>query len=212
MQWIDHKDLEGKHAFLGASNFRWINWNEQEFRERYYTQFATQTGTAIHQLAHDCIVSRIKITKHDKHLIDLCLYHAYIPSDAYNSEEFLDNLVLFINDAIGFHMSSEVLLYYSEFCFGTADAISFNEIDNTLRVHDLKTGVAPAHFEQLLLYAALFCLEYHKNPKTFKTELRIYQNPEVIIYNPESIEIGKYMDLIASRSKTILGFLEREGK
>lgn len=212
MQWNDHHQLEGKHAFLGASNYHWINWNDETFENRYYGQFSTQIGTAIHALAHDCIVSRTKLTKHDTHLIDITLYHAYIPKDAYDPNLILNNLIPFINDAIGFHMSSEILLYYNAYCFGTSDAISFDEKNKMLRIHDLKTGTTPTHMEQLLIYAALFCLEYHKNPHQFKTELRIYQNFDVLITNPEPEEIDQYMDLIQNRSKLIMSYLEREGR
>ena len=212
MQWNDHHQLEGKHAFLGASNFHWINWNDETFENRYYGQFSTQIGTAIHALAHDCIVSRTKLTKHDTHLIDITLYHAYIPKDAYDPNLILNNLIPFINDALGFHMSSEILLYYNAYCFGTSDAISFDEKNKILRIHDLKTGTTPTHMEQLLIYAALFCLEYHKNPHQFKTELRIYQNFDVLIANPEPDEIEHYMDLIQNRSKLIMSYLEREGR
>lgn len=212
MQWNDHHQLEGKHAFLGASNFHWINWNDETFENRYYGQFSTQIGTAIHALAHDCIVSRTKLTKHDTHLIDITLYHAYIPKDAYDPNLILNNLMPFVNDALGFHMSSEILLYYNAYCFGTSDAISFDEKNKILRIHDLKTGTTPTHMEQLLIYAALFCLEYHKNPHQFKTELRIYQNFDVLIANPEPEEIEHYMDLIQNRSKLIMSYLEREGR
>ena len=212
MQWNDHHQLEGKHAFLGASNYHWINWNDETFENRYYGQFSTQIGTAIHALAHDCILSRTKLTKHDTHLVDITLYHAYIPKDAYDPNLILNNLIPFINDAIGFHMSSEILLYYNAYCFGTSDAISFDEKNKMLRIHDLKTGTTPTHMEQLLIYAALFCLEYHKNPHQFKTELRIYQNFDVLITNPEPEEIEQYMDLIQNRSKLITLYLEREGR
>ena len=212
MIWNNHKELEGKHAFLGASNYHWIGWNDQTFQEHYYNQYATQAGTAIHKLAHDCIVSRIRIGKHDKNLVDMTLYHAYVPLDCCDSSDFLNNLIPFVNDAIGFHMSSEVILYYNPECFGTTDAISFNEIEKVLRIHDLKTGAIPAHVEQLLIYAALFCLEYHKNPTQFVTELRIYQSGQVAIFNPTPEEIEKYMDLIVMRTKTIQAYLEQEGK
>lgn len=212
MQWNDHHQLEGKHAFLGASNFHWINWNDETFENRYYGQFSTSIGTAIHALAHDCIVSRTKLTKHDTHLIDITLYHAYIPKDAYDPNLILNNLIPFVNDALGFHMSSEILLYYNAYCFGTSDAISFDEKNKILRIHDLKTGTTPTHMEQLLIYAALFCLEYHKDPHHFNTELRIYQNYNVLIDNPSADEIEHYMDLIQNRSKLIISYLEREGK
>lgn len=212
MQWNDHHQLEGKHAFLGASNFHWTNWNDETFENRYYGQFSTVIGTAIHALAHDCIVSRTKLTKHDTHLIDITLYHAYVPKDAYDPNLILNNLIPFVNDALGFHMSSEILLYYNAYCFGTCDTISFDEKNKLLRIHDLKTGTTPTHIEQLLIYAALFCLEYHKNPHQFNTELRIYQNFDILIANPTPEEIDHYMDLIQNRSKLIMSYLEREGR
>ena len=212
MQWNDHKQLEGKHAFLGASNFHWVNWNDQIFENRYYSQFSTIIGTTIHELAHDCILNRTKINKHDKHLVELSLYHAFVPKDAYDPNAILENLIPFVNDAIGYHMSSEILLYYNSYCFGTCDAILFNEKDKILRIHDLKTGTTTAHFEQLLIYAALFCLEYHKNPRHFTTELRIYQNFEISVNTPDPSEIESFMELIQNRSQLISTYLEREGR
>lgn len=212
MQWNDHKQLEGKHAFLGASNFHWVNWNDQTFENRYYSQFSTTIGTAIHALAHDCILNRTKLNKHDRHLIEITLYHAYIPKDAYDPDDILMNLIPFVNDAIGYHMSSEILLYYNNYCFGTCDAISFSEKERILRIHDLKTGTTPAHMEQLLIYVALFCLEYHKNPHQFKTELRIYQNFNIIVEEPDANDIETFMNLIQERSQTIMSYLEREGR
>lgn len=212
MQWNDHKQLEGKHAFLGASNFHWVNWNDQIFENRYYSQFSTTIGTAIHALAHDCILNRTKLNKHDRHLIEITLYHAYIPKDAYDPDDILMNLIPFVNDAIGYHMSSEILLYYNNYCFGTCDAISFSEKERILRIHDLKTGTTTAHMEQLLIYAALFCLEYHKNPHQFKTELRIYQNFNIVVEEPDANDIETFMNLIQERSRTIMSYLEREGR
>ena len=206
----DHSKLEGLHAFLGASNFRWINWNDDLFEQRYYGQFAQQLGTSIHVLAKDLVKSRTRLTKADKRLIDISLYRDGIPRGAYNSEEILTNLLPFVNDAIGYHMTPEVILYYSMNCFGTTDAIGFNEKEKILRIHDLKTGVTKTHIEQLLIYAALFCLEYHKKPTEFKTELRIYQNFEVLIHNPEPQEIEKFMYLITTRNEIVTKYLERD--
>ena len=90
----------------------------------------------------------------------------------------------YVNDAIGYRMHPEQVLYFSEWCFGTADAISFR--NNFLRIHDLKTGKERAHIEQLRIYAALFCLEYRVSPADIKIELRIYQSDEVIIDEPDA--------------------------
>ena len=114
---------------------------------------------------------------------------------------------MYVNDAIGFHMQPEQVLYYSDNCFGTADAISFR--NGLLRIHDLKTGVIPAHMEQLLVYTAIFCLEYRVKPVEIETELRIYQNDEILIHNPEVDEIVPIMDKIISSDK-ILNKLKAE--
>jgi hypothetical protein len=85
-------------------------------------------------------------------------------------------------------MRSEQVLYYSENCFGTSDAISYK--DGILRIHDYKSGTMPAHMEQLLIYAGMFCLEYKINPyDILETELRIYQNAEILYHKPEAREI-----------------------
>lgn len=84
---------------------------------------------------------------------------------------------------------------------GTADAISFR--NNVLRIHDLKTGVRPVHIEQLEIYAALFCLEYKIKPADIKIELRIYQNDEVLIHEPEPEDILQIMNKIIHLDKLI---------
>ena len=106
-----------------------------------------------------------------------------------------------VNDAIGFRMDPEMVLYYSENCFGTADAITFN--DNLLRIHDLKTGAVPAHMEQLFIYAALFCMEYRINPKDIQFETRIYQNDDIWIENPTYEDIDPIIEKIREFDKVI---------
>lgn len=177
MQWNKHYSLEGKHAFLSASQYHWLNYDDDKLIDRYLNFKATQRGTELHALAAQHIKLGIKMPKTKKTL------------DQY------------INDAIGFGMEPEVLLYFSDNCFGTADAISFKK--NFLRIHDLKTGVTPASIKQLEIYAALFCLEYQIEPGNIDMELRLYQNNEVIITNPEADEIFPIMDRIISFDKVI---------
>ena len=113
---------------------------------------------------------------------------------------------MYINDAIGFRMTPEQVLYFSENCFGTADAISFRkEKDNgeTLRIHDLKTGEIPAKMDQLKIYAALFFLEYGIKPGEIFTELRIYQSSDIDIFNPTPEDILPIMDKIQRFDKII---------
>lgn len=98
-------------------------------------------------------------------------------------------------------MSTEVVLYYSDRFFGTADAICFR--NNKLRIHDLKTGVGPVHMEQLEVYAALFCLEYKIRPGDIEFELCIYQNDEVVVFNPTAEDILPIMDKIVHLDKIL---------
>ena len=61
----------------------------------------------------------------------------------------------------------------------------------------MKTGENnPGHIEQLMIYAALFCLEYDVNPFSIEIELRIYQFDEVRIENPDPQDIRLIMDKI----------------
>ena len=95
----------------------------------------------------------------------------------------------------------EQILFYSENCFGTADSIAFRY--NTLRIHDLKTGVYPGSVHQLEVYAALFCLEYDKNPFEIKIELRIYQDNEVVVYDADPEDIAFIMERIQDFDKIL---------
>lgn len=177
MNFNKHFDLSGQHAFLGASKYHWINYDEAKLAETYSRYTAVQRGTVLHDFAAQAITLGQKLPKSKKTL------NAYV------------------NDAIGYKMTPEQVLYYSPNCFGTADTISFR--NGLLRIHDLKTGVIPAHIEQLLVYAALFCLEYHMKPAEIEMELRIYQNDEVLVHNPEVDEVAPIMDKIITFDKVI---------
>lgn len=170
MNFNKHSNLEGRHAFLSASKYYWLNYDEAILISAFQNNLATQRGTELHDFARRAIELGIKLPKSKK------------------------TLNMYVNDAIGFKMTPEQPLYYSENCFGTADSISFR--NNFLRIHDLKSGVTPAHMEQLMIYAALFCLEYHEDPNEIDIELRIYQSDEVIVLNPEPMDILTIMDKI----------------
>ena len=170
MNFNKHYDLVGKHAFLGASKYHWINYDEEKLISAFQNQLAVQRGTELHDFAKRAIELGIKLPKSQK------------------------TLNMYVNDAIGFKMTPEQPLYFSENCFGTADAISFK--NGFLRIHDLKSGVTPAHMEQLMIYASLFCLEYDMNPFEIEIELRIYQSDEVFVENPDPKDIRLIMDKI----------------
>lgn len=183
MNFVKHFELEGRHAFLGASKFHWLNYDEDKLIKSYQNNKAKEIGTRIHEFAAEAIELGIKLPKSKK------------------------TLNMFVNDAIGFKMTPEVVLYYSDNCFGTADAISCRRERGSekmkLRIHDLKTGAVKAHMEQLLIYAALFCLEYKVKPVEIDIELRIYQSDEVLIHEPGPDEIISIIDKIISSDKTI---------
>lgn len=72
-----------------------------------------------------------------------------------------------------------------------------------LHIFDLKTGSRPVHIEQLLIYAALFCLEYKIKPTDISTELRIYQSDEILVHEPTPDEILEIMDKIIHINKLL---------
>lgn len=171
MNFNKHFNLEGQHAFLGASKYHWINYDENKLINAYLNYRAAERGSELHEFAKRCIELGQKLPKSKK------------------------TLNMYVNDAIGFKMTPEQPLYFSDNCFGTCDAIAFK--NGYLRIHDLKSGVTPARMEQLLIYTALFCLEYKKKPKDIEhIELRIYQNDEIMIHEPSEEEILPIIDKI----------------
>ena len=184
MNFNKHSNLEGRHAFLGASKYHWINYDEDKLISSYQNYLKVQRGTELHDLAKQLIRLGVKLPKSKK------------------------TLNMYVNDAIGYQMTPEQVLYFSENCFGTADAISFK--NSFLRIHDLKTGDIPAHIEQLMVYEALFCLEYDMDPNKFDCELRVYQSDEVLIESPDPKDIEFIMDKIIFFDKK-LSTLKEEG-
>lgn len=177
MNFNKHSNLEGSHAFLSASKHSWVNYDDEKLIKTYNNFMAAQRGSKLHELAHDLISMRIKLPDNNQ------------------------TLNMYVNDAIGFRMTSEQVLYYSPFAFGTADAISFNK--NQLRIHDLKTGITPVSMVQLEIYTALFCLEYDVKPNEIETELRIYQLNNCMICNPDPDDIFHIMDKIINFDRII---------
>jgi len=175
--------MPGDHAFLGASKYHWLNYDENKIIESYKNYMAAQKGTVLHAFAAQCITLGQKLP---------------------NSKKTLN---LYVNDAIGYKMVPEQILYYSENCFGTADAIAFR--NGTLRIHDLKSGVTPAHMEQLMIYAALFCLEYRVKPLDVNIELRLYQGDDILCHNPGTEEVSPIMNKIIMFDKVIGRIKER---
>ena len=187
MEFIQHKNLEGLHAPFSASQSHWLRYDDEKLVEVYLNKKASQMGTVLHDWAKRTIDLGIKQPKSKK------------------------TIYAYVNDAIGFKMSTEVVLFYSERFFGTADAICFR--NNTLRIHDLKTGKSGKiedHIEQLEIYAALFCLEYKIKPGDINFELRVYKCDEVLVHNPTAEDILPIMDKIIHTNK-LLEKIDEEG-
>ena len=165
-----HSELEGRHAFLSPSNYHWLNYDSQKLEARFASHRSARRGTDLHTLAHEAIRLGVKLAKSNL------------------------SMARYVNDALGYKMSCEQPLFYSDNCFGTADTICFRR--NKLRIHDLKTGITATSFKQLEVYAAIFCLEYGINPFDIEIELRIYQRDEVRAEVPFAETIDEVMDTI----------------
>lgn len=177
MDFNDHSNLRDKHSFLSGSNSHWVNYNKEKLLAVYQNQKKKEEGTQLHALASMLIIRRIAVKKLKK---------------AFN---------MFVNDAIGFNMHSEKVLYYSDNAFGTADAILFK--DGLLRIFDLKTGISKVSFRQLDVYAAMFCLEYGYDPGLIIIEQRIYQGNEILVAEGDPINIQVIMNKIVEFDKLI---------
>lgn len=184
MDFNQHYKLRGLHAAFSPSQSSWLRYDDEKALRVFINRKASERGSKLHAWAKDTIDLGIKQSKSKN---TLCMY---------------------VNDAIGYRMSTEVVLYYSDRFFGTADAICFRK--NVLRIHDLKTGVNEADMEQLEIYAALFCLEYMQKPENIEMELRLYQNDKVVCHTPEPERIREIMNHIVHLDQLLTNFEEEE--
>ena len=186
MEFNRHKNLEGLHAPFSASQSSWLRYDDDKVLEVFSNKKAAEMGTKYHEWAKMTIDLKIKQPRSNK------------------------TLYAYVNDAIGFDMSTEVVLFYSPRFFGTADSISYRKVNGRglLRIHDLKTGTTKVKIDQLMVYAALFCLEYRIKPGDIDFELRIYQNNEIIYHNPAADEILPIMDRIVHLDKLLESYEE----
>jgi len=177
MNFNSHSELAGMHAFLSASKYHWINYEPEKIDNSYRNALAAQRGTELHAFAAEAIRLGIKLPRTQT------------------------TLNMYVNDALGYRMTPEQILFYSPNAFGTADAISFKK--NLLRIHDLKTGVNRTSVHQLEIYAAFFCLEYGFKPAQIGMDLRLYQNDEIIQHEPDPMDITSIMDKIVTFDQAI---------
>lgn len=164
MNFNEHSNLIEQHSFLSPSKHHWIHYTPEKLSKTYISHLAVELGVKYHKIASNLVDMKLRLVKTEGNIAD------------------------YVNDCISDNMTTEQPLYYSDNCFGTADAISFE--NNYLKIYDLKTGSSPVSIEQLEIYAALFCLEYQYNPHDIITELRIYQHKKPIkveIADPDKI-------------------------
>lgn len=187
MIWNEHsREMpDGVHSFLSPSTHSWLNYTDEKLMKVYINKLAAQRGTALHELA--CKLIKMKVT---------------LPPE----EETLN---MYVNDAIRFKLEPEKKLYYSKFCFGTADAIGVTK--DILRIYDLKSGATKVSMSQLEIYTALFFLDYSSyfKPGDLEVELRIYQNCDVLKENPDVDTIVHIMDKIVRFSRFLEELEER---
>lgn len=184
MIWKNYSHLKNNHAFLSPSRYHWLNYSEDKLVQTYKNYKKISLGTEYHDVASRLISLAIRLPN---------------TAASFNS---------FVNDAIGYKMDSEVMLYYSPNCYGTADAISFT--NGLLRIHDLKTGSSGTSMNQLLIYAGLFVLDYGVSTRELKgIELRIYQNSEVTEFFPSPKDVFDVVAVIV-RSDKIIGKIDEK--
>lgn len=174
-----HSDLAGKHAFLSASKYHWLGYDDEKLAETFDNHMTAARGTRLHALAAELI--RLGVTLPD------------------NSK----TLNAYVNDCIGFGMEPEVTLFYSFNAFGTADAISFDGPERLLRIFDLKNGMTKANFTQLMVYAAFFCLEYNVGPAVIDFDLRIYQHDQIYYWDGGSEDIMEVRQRVIDADKLV---------
>ena len=182
-QFIDHWRLAGKHAFLSASSYHWLGYDEEKVRNRFKTSMDAALGTRKHELAKELIEMGIKLADTGQ------------------------TLNTYVNDCIGYRMQAEVLLYFSDNCFGTADAIDYRLNPRTglmrLRIFDLKNGVTKSSEKQLWVYIALFCLEYEVDINEIEVDARIYQNDLIHTFEIDPLVILEVMAKIRRNNDII---------
>jgi hypothetical protein len=182
--WHEHPRLEGSHAVLSPSNYHWLNDSEEKLLTRLHNAQSAARGTRLHAKAAGNIEDGLKMALDGRYPV----------------------LARYVNDAIKYEMVPEQMLMYSPYCYGTTDAISFDPDEMFLRIHDLKTGVSKSSFDQLYVYAGLFCLEYEIKPFLIQGQLRIYQYEE-----PDYCDIDQgRLAWVYDRIRTVNRIVERE--
>lgn len=207
MSWNEHSELRGQHALFSPSQPAWLNYDVETFKEKLAGKYKAQIGTELHAWAAIQIELGNKVSS-KRELVKsfrTFIFQKYY-TDKYGLSKFgrtllknlksipVETVMAYVNDAVGFKMDPETVVYYSDNFFGTSDATRFQ--NNSLMIFDLKTGTSPTHIEQLMIYDALYCLENKIDPNKISHELRIYQGNDILQATPAGEEIKPIMDTI----------------
>lgn len=206
----------GDHAPFSPSSPSWLNYDDEMVINSYQNKHKSELGTEIHEWSSiqiklgNKISNAREVSKSVKTFIykkyekapdyrDMLIFNLrYLPTEVYGTVK------KFVNDSIVEHMESEQEVGYSEKFWGTSDAIKYK--NGLLQVFDLKTGTSQAKPEQLYIYAALYCLQHTVNPFENLIEIRLYQNDDVYIENPDPKLIMDIMDKIVHLNKVLTKF------
>ena len=171
MIWKDFskKFRDGEHAFLGASNHAWYNYDDEKLVRIYINKLAASRGTAMHALACSLIKLKVKLPENGS------------------------TLSLYVNDAIKLGLRPEEKLFYSKFAYGTADGIDFK--DGILRVSDLQLMIYAALF--FLCYPEIPLKNVKKiELRIYQNNEILEENPEIDEILPVMDKIQRYSRIL----------------
>lgn len=98
-----HSSLEGLHAPFSASQYHWLRYDDEKAIEIYRNKKASEMGTKLHAWAKETIDLGIKQPRSKK------------------------TIYSYVNDAIGYQMNTEVVLFYSERFFWNCRCYKFQK-------------------------------------------------------------------------------------
>lgn len=202
----EHPEISDLHAPFSPSQNYWLNYDRKKLLEFWKNRKAQQIGTDVHSFAAEQLRQEYYFRENN------------LPYS--NRHSHRDIFSLFLNHSMDNWMQPEVAVKYSDICWGHADSLAFNLKKRTLYINDLKTGKHPAPMDQLEIYAAIFYAEYKPilqfqhgiDLNDCRTELRIFQNNEVILEEPP-IEyiINEMLGKIRLQHEILAEELNREG-
>lgn len=219
MSLIEPSITRGTHGTFPPSSVSFINYTDEQFEAAFHAKKRAALGTEIHlwsaiqiTLGQKCQALR-EMAKSIKTLIftrnytdryglsdtgvDLLREFSFLPSNVFNTVK------QYINDCIVDGMEPEHEFVLSDDFKGTADAFLYDPANKVIRIYDLKTGTGKAHIEQLMIYEALFCITENVNPFDIYSNLRIYQNGEIIEVEPTPNDIAAFADRIRRFKKRV---------